>query len=80
MTVIPDDYVEFLSEYPQVVNRHVVNVSKRSFSFNILGADANLDGPLIVKNDRSFFVTMNSNLIKIEVFQIEFLIILPLMA
>lgn len=54
LTVLPPDYVEFMSGHPQVVNRHLVDISKSRISSNIIGPDDPYDGPVIVKTDRNY--------------------------
>jgi hypothetical protein len=54
LTVVPPDYVEFMSEHPRVVNRHLIDISKSRISSGILGPDDSYDGPVIVKTDRNY--------------------------
>lgn len=54
LTVVPPDYVEFMSGHPRVVNRHLIDISKSRISSNILGPDDSYDGPVIVKTDRNY--------------------------
>lgn len=51
LTVLPDEYQTALAAYPQVVNRNIVDISKRSFSCLLLSADSDYKGPVIVKTD-----------------------------
>jgi len=54
LTHLPDDYVEFIGSYPNVVNRHVVDISKRSFSEHLLEEGDDYQGPVIVKTNNNF--------------------------
>ncbi|MEW6416531.1 MAG: hypothetical protein AB1480_00200 [Nitrospirota bacterium] len=54
LTVIPDKYLSFLNNYPVVVNRHVVNISKSKFSSSIIGPNDSYRGPVIIKTDRNY--------------------------
>jgi hypothetical protein len=51
LTIMPNEYRDFLSQYPRVINRHVVDISKSKISTNIIGKDDNYGGPVIVKTD-----------------------------
>jgi hypothetical protein len=51
LTIVPDDYREFLAQYPVVINRHVVDISKSKISANLIGRDDPYTGPVIVKTD-----------------------------
>jgi hypothetical protein len=51
MTIIPDEYREFLAHYPSVINRDVVDISKSRISANILCRDDSHTGPVIIKTD-----------------------------
>lgn len=51
VTVLPRRYRRFLARYPAVVNRDVVDISKRRISDNLAGANDPYDGPVIVKTD-----------------------------
>ena len=51
LTVIPNEYRVFLNQYPVVINREVVDISKSKISTNIIGKDDAYDGPVIVKTD-----------------------------
>jgi hypothetical protein len=54
LTVVPPDYVEFMSQYPTVVNRHVLDISKSRISANLVRRGDAYQGPVIVKTDRNF--------------------------
>jgi hypothetical protein len=51
LTVVPNEYRDFLDQYPVVVNRNVVDISKSKISTNIIGKDDTYIGPVIVKTD-----------------------------
>jgi hypothetical protein len=51
MTIIPDEYRDFLAQYPIVINRDVVDISKSKISTNILRRDDSHTGPVIIKTD-----------------------------
>jgi len=51
MTVVPDEYRDFLAHYPTVINRDVVDISKSRISANILHRDDSHTGPVIIKTD-----------------------------
>jgi hypothetical protein len=53
LTIIPNEYREFLSQYPVVINRDVIDISKSKISTNIIGQENTYDGPVIVKTDRN---------------------------
>ena len=53
LTVVPDEYKEFLSQYPCVINRNVPDISKSRISRNLVGRDDPYPGPVIVKTDRN---------------------------
>ncbi|MHC4955395.1 MAG: hypothetical protein ACYTGZ_16200 [Planctomycetota bacterium] len=54
LTVLPPEYVEFLAPHENVVNRRVVDISKRSFSRLTIGSRSDWDGPVIVKTNRNY--------------------------
>lgn len=51
LTIIPNEYRVFLSQYPTVINRDVVDISKSKISTNLIGKDDAYGGPVIVKTD-----------------------------
>ena len=53
LTVVPDEYKAFLSQYPCVINRNVPDISKSRISVNLVGRDDPYAGPVIVKTDRN---------------------------
>ncbi|HYW69820.1 MAG TPA: hypothetical protein VE961_02225 [Pyrinomonadaceae bacterium] len=53
LTVVPDEYKEFLAQYPCAYNRSVPDISKSRISTNLVGRDDPYAGPVIVKTDRN---------------------------
>jgi hypothetical protein len=53
LTVVPDEYKEFLVQYPCVINRNAPDISKSRISGNLVGRDDPYAGPVIVKTDRN---------------------------
>jgi hypothetical protein len=54
LTAIPAEYVRMLSRYPQVINGTVLDISKRTFSQDLVGRDSAWRGPVIVKTDANY--------------------------
>jgi hypothetical protein len=54
LTRIPPEYIEHIRSYPNVVNRNVVDVSKRAISTNLLSKNDAYEGPVIVKTDNNY--------------------------
>jgi hypothetical protein len=54
LTIVPREYVAFMSEYPRVVNRRLIDISKSTFSRDLLGPADDYRGPVIVKTDRNY--------------------------
>jgi hypothetical protein len=53
VTVVPDEYKEFLAQYPCVINGNAPDISKSRISGNLVGRDDPYAGPVIVKTDRN---------------------------
>jgi hypothetical protein len=53
LTVVPNEYKEFLAQYPVVINGNVPDISKTKISSNLVGKDDPYAGPVIVKTDRN---------------------------
>ena len=53
VTVVPDEYKEFLAQYRCVINANVPDISKSRISNNLVGRDDPYTGPVIVKTDRN---------------------------
>ena len=63
LTVLPPEYVEFLKSHDNVVNRQVVDISKRSFSrLRVTRGDA-WGGPVIVKSNLNYGGTPERDLL-----------------
>lgn len=54
VTVTPADYLDFIAGFPVVVNRRLLDISKRKVSSNLLAQDDDWQGEVIVKTDRNF--------------------------
>ncbi len=54
LTIVPEDYLAFLRQYPRVVNGRVVDVSKRRISSNLVQPGDGYEGPVIVKTDLNY--------------------------
>lgn len=54
LTVIPRAYQRSFEAYARVVNRTLVDISKRRISMNLLGPRDDYAGPVIVKTDRNY--------------------------
>ena len=54
LTRTPRRYVEYMDLFPRVLNRRVIDISKRLVSRNLLRRDSSWDGPVIVKTDRNY--------------------------
>lgn len=53
-TVRPAEYDAFVRQYRRVANRRLTDVSKSSFSENLIRADSGYSGPVIVKTNRNY--------------------------
>lgn len=53
LTVVPNEYKEFMAQYPVAINRSVPDISKTKISSNLVGRDDPYAGPVIVKTDRN---------------------------
>ena len=54
LTRTPPEYIEFIRSYSNVVNRNVVDISKRRFSTNLVSKNEACEGPVIVKTDNNY--------------------------
>jgi hypothetical protein len=54
LTVTPDEYRTFMAQYPLVINKQVVDISKSKLSPNIVERESDYAGPVIVKTDRNY--------------------------
>jgi hypothetical protein len=53
LTVTPPDYLALGARYPRCLNLAVTDISKRRISRNLVTAEDDYDGPVIVKTDRN---------------------------
>jgi len=53
LTIIPQEYRDFLQAYPNVLNKHVVDISKSRISSHLVRRNDPYAGPVIVKTDRN---------------------------
>ena len=53
LTRLPDDYIAYIKSYPKVVNGRIADISKRSFSQQLLEKGDGYQGPVIVKTDNN---------------------------
>ena len=54
LSVVPKRYLRFADRYPVVINRHITDIRKSSFSESLLQADSAWDGQVIVKSDLNY--------------------------
>jgi hypothetical protein len=54
LTRTPPEYIEYIRSYPKVVNRDIVDISKRRISTNLLTENEIREGPVIVKTDNNY--------------------------
>ena len=53
LTVVPANHLEYVRQYPQVINARVADISKRTVSTNLVHRGDGFDGPAIVKTNRN---------------------------
>ena len=53
LTYRPPEYEDFIKSYPNVINRNVLDLSKRRISKNLLSGNEDYSGPVIVKTDNN---------------------------
>lgn len=53
-TLVPEKYPEALSAYPVVLNRHMLDISKKRISRNLLQQTDSYSGPVIIKTNANF--------------------------
>jgi hypothetical protein len=53
-TIVPDEYVECLSQYPVVLNRNTLDISKSLISKNLVRPEKDYFGPVIIKTSANF--------------------------
>jgi hypothetical protein len=54
LSVVPDEYLEFASRYPVVLNGRVKDIRKRAISRHLVTRGDSYRGPVIVKSDLNF--------------------------
>lgn len=54
MTVVPDEYLHFLRQYPVTLNLAVKDISKSAISRNVVKRGDGYDGPVIIKTNRNY--------------------------
>ncbi len=54
LSIVPAKYVEFAHRYPVVINGSITDISKRSFSQNLVKLEDNYKGQVIVKTNLNF--------------------------
>jgi hypothetical protein len=54
LTITPQEYLDGLRAYPNVVNRHVADISKSRISTHLVRRNDPYTGPVIVKTDRNY--------------------------
>jgi hypothetical protein len=53
LTVVPDEFLRFITRFPLTINARVKDISKRAISANIVRNGDGYKGPVIVKTDRN---------------------------
>ncbi len=53
LTTVPRDYVQYLGQFPKVLNGRITDISKRKISTNLVRRRDGYDGPVIVKTNRN---------------------------
>ena len=61
MTLVPCEYTSALSCYAKILNQQVMDISKRSYSKNLLEKEDVYAGPVILKTNRNFGGAPESN-------------------
>ncbi|MEQ9424149.1 MAG: hypothetical protein RJQ09_07025 [Cyclobacteriaceae bacterium] len=51
LTIMPDEYLDFMSSYELVLNRNVVDISKKKISANLVSQNSDYEGKVLVKPD-----------------------------
>jgi hypothetical protein len=54
LSVLPESVLHFASRYPRVLNQHMRDIRKRSFSTLLIERQSDYTGPVIVKTDLNF--------------------------
>ena len=58
LTVVPAEYRALVSHYEHVINGTVLDISKRTFSQNLVGPGSDWNGPVVVKTDANHYGRM----------------------
>lgn len=53
LTTVPQDYLEYLRQFPKVLNGGIADISKRKISANLVRIGDEYNGPVIVKANRN---------------------------
>lgn len=64
LTVVPDDYLAFVRQYPVIINGLVTDISKRRISTNLVCRDDGYQGQVIVKTNWNHRGRSEANLAK----------------
>ena len=51
LSIVPDEYLHFAKSYSSVINLEAVDIRKTSYLDDLVGAEGDWDGPVIVKSD-----------------------------
>ena len=54
LTVVPNEYSEFVKNYPVAINGRINDISKSLISNNLLQRESDYDGPVIVKTQANY--------------------------
>jgi hypothetical protein len=53
LTIVPDDHLAFMRQFPITINASVADISKRAISSDLVRQEDNYDGPVIIKTNRN---------------------------
>jgi hypothetical protein len=51
LSIVPDEYLHFAKSYSSVINLEAVDIRKTSYLDDLVGAESDWDGPVIVKSN-----------------------------
>jgi len=54
LTKVPGKYQHYMERFPKVLNRRVVDISKRHISKNLVSKNSDYKGPVIVKTNANY--------------------------
>lgn len=77
LTVVPADHLAYLRQYPVVLNRAVVDISKRMISCHLVSFGDGYEGPVIVKADRNCSGWREAELAKKGLLPATYLTVVP---